>query len=235
MGINRILRLVPHVLFIIVCDASSVEKPLLLKAEPIHWQQTPDIFLSQALFGSIPSMDSIKEPWCTIQSPPSNNPLLCEDVTDQQQLERNKILLIPRGTCSFQQKSLNAQRWGASGVLIYQTLASHYSLNATSTKNQQDDTIQDIVFPLDKHDYDCKNGEMKIPVDQIVLNDPWPYNAGVNDPVLTSTLPSSTCDSNRYFLTGPPSEASNAYRACCAWDLSMEMESTIPSTVRKIS
>ena len=218
--INRFLRVVPHVLLIIVCDAASVEKPLLLKAEAV---QTPDIFLSQALFGSIPSMDSIKEPWCTIQSPPSNNPLLCEDVTDQQQLERNKILLIPRGTCSFQQKSLNAQRWGALGVLIYQTLASHYSLNATSTKNQQDHTIQDIVFPLDKHDYDCKNGEMKIPVDQIVLNDPWPYNAGVNDPVLTSTLPSSTCDSNRYFLTGPPSEASNAYRACCAWDLSMEM------------
>lgn len=212
-------------LFLSLDCSDAVLETRLLKFEPNNGSQQPDLLLSQALFGRIPSMDQDKEPWCNLQTPPSTNPLLCDDTEIETKLPTNTILLIPRGTCSFQRKALRAQSMGAVGVLIYQTLAAHYSLNTTKqTSEDHEPTVQDIIFPLNKHDYDCSNGEIHVPVDSVVLDNPWPYDPTINDPVLTSSTPSS-CDSHRFFLTSLPDSHNDpsSYQACCAWDLPMEM------------
>ena len=215
--ILALLVLLPHV-------SDAVLATRLLQFQPPENGKKPpqELLLSQALFGGIPSMNPKEEPWCSIQNPPATNPLLCDAPSDDSlsTLPANSILLVPRGSCPFERKALHAQRMGASGVLIYETLASHYSLNRTATSEP---SVQDIIFPMDKHDYDCSYGERTIPSNQILLDNPLPYNPTQNDPVLADPdeAPAS-CASQAFLLTGPSNDQ-QSYRACCAWDISMEL------------
>jgi hypothetical protein len=135
-------------------------------------------------------------------------------------------MLVPRGNCTYEQKALNAQRLGATGILIYGTLASRYSLNIT---NQTDHvyTVDDIVYPQKFFDYDCDKGRAEIDSSTIEMTPtPLPYNSEHNDPILSG--PSSVCYQNSPdSLENCPSQAclltgqnvSGKLEACCAWDL----------------
>jgi signal peptide peptidase-like 2B len=149
------------------------------------------VLASQASFGSWPPMGAEQNQARQLQLPPSDNPLLCNDVTSTSSstlLYRDSILLAPRGTCTFETKAWHAQQLGARAVIIYGTLASRYALNETTTSTTNDasqhvPTESDIVYPTNLHDYDCSNGAAWIPKSQLSF-DPLPYNAQRNDFVL---------------------------------------------------
>jgi len=187
------------------------------------------MLVSQASFGSYPSMNLEKEPLQTLILPPSNNALLCYNVTSSGGNYKG-LMLVPRGNCTFEQKALNAQRLGATGLAVYGSLASRYSLNATKYINHTDHvyTTKDIVYPEKYYDYDCDKGRAEISASKISMT-PLPYNAETNDPVLSG--PSSLCYENSPdSLVNCPSQAclltgqnvsGNALEACCAWDLAI--------------
>jgi hypothetical protein len=182
------------------------------------------MLVSQASFGSYPSMTPEKNPQRTLELPPSDNALLCDNVTETANAGYSGLMLVPRGTCTFQQKALNAQRLGATGIAIYGTLASRYSLNITN-QTDYEYTQHDIVYPLKFFDYDCDKGRAEIPSSDIQMT-PLPYNSEHNDPILSG--PSSLCFQNSPdSLQNCPSQAclltgqntSGKLEACCAWDL----------------
>eukprot|EP00547_Thalassionema_nitzschioides_P005059 CAMPEP_0194208276 /NCGR_PEP_ID=MMETSP0156-20130528/6766_1 /TAXON_ID=33649 /ORGANISM="Thalassionema nitzschioides, Strain L26-B" /LENGTH=695 /DNA_ID=CAMNT_0038935207 /DNA_START=236 /DNA_END=2323 /DNA_ORIENTATION=+ len=176
--------------------------------------------VSQASFGpSLPMGDTEGH---RLALPPSDNPLMCQNITDANAIpkvtDNSFIFIIPRGECTFEVKTHNAQRLGASGVIIEGTLESRYTMN---------ETTNEVIYPQDKHDYDCAKGRAEIP--SSALSFP-PYDAEVNDPALsgdTSTnlcLKNSpdylaSCESNACLLTGGNVTTDGMLEACCAWDL----------------
>lgn len=199
------------------------------------------MLVSNAFFGNIPGMDPAQEPLLSIETTPQSNFLMCEEPKADQDrsLDPHTLLLIPRGICTFETKVRHAQQMGAQAALIYNTLESRYSLNETAANvtGEYEYTIDDIVYPREKFDYDCQNGHAWIDSSAIVLDDPLPYNSQRNDPVLSGDSSSNLCrenDANRLqtcvsrscLLTGTnrPSTATSSgndiqYEACCAWDL----------------
>ena len=185
---------------------------------------------SQASFGSYPRMNPENNQAQALTLPPSSNALLCYNVTSSAAKEAYKgLMLVPRGNCTFEQKALNAERLGATGIVVYGTLASRYSLNTTKYINHTDHvyTTDDIVYPQKFYDYDCEKGRAEIPSSKISMT-PLPYNAATNDPVLAG--PSSLCYKNSPdSLQNCPSQAclltgqnvSGKLEACCAWDLAI--------------
>jgi hypothetical protein len=156
---------------------------------------------------------------------------------------QDAIVLVPRGNCTYQQKTLIAQQNGAKGVIVYNTLASRYGYNAT--------TLQ-VSWPISKHDYDCANGMAYIPMDELGFwssnsssdrnDDPsqQPYTSAL-DVLLSGGTDSDLCHkyanddyfrhcaSKRCFLTGNTStttttttttgdQMTDKWQACCAWD-----------------
>ena len=115
----------------------------------------------------------------------------------------NKYLLVPRGHCTFEAKARSAQRLGATGVIIYNTLESRYGIidkNKGSDSNSWDDyygqpkNVPDFgntIWPRNRIDYECgtsasgNKGEYhphkagiraEIPVNQLDF-DAAPYDA----------------------------------------------------------
>ena len=74
------------------------------------------------------------------------------------ELLQDAIVLVPRGNCSYEQKTWKAQQHGAKGVILYNTLASRYGYNETTLE---------ITWPLSQHDYDCNNGMAYIPMEEL--------------------------------------------------------------------
>ncbi|KAL7500816.1 hypothetical protein ACHAWT_008992 [Skeletonema menzelii] len=145
-------------------------------------------------------------------TPPSDDPFLCNDwITnkntnnnnnnnDGEKSYNNAALLVPRGQCSFQRKALSAQRLGASAIIIYGSLSSRYALNVTNTTNddgtsnndaytRNDYTMEDVIWPTDKQDYDCSNGQAFIP-------------SNVFEKMNFLTSPGGYVDSNDEYLIG---------------------------------
>ena len=183
------------------------------------------ILVSQADFGTYPPTKPNRNPQRTLEVPPSDNALLCDNVTSSGGY--SGLMLVPRGNCTFERKALNAQELGATGIAIYGTLASRYTLNTTKYVNHTDHvyTTDDIVYPLQGYDYDCDKGRAEIPSSAILMT-PLPYNADNNDPVLSG--PASMCyKKSSDFLKNCPSKSclltgentSGKLEACCAWDL----------------
>jgi len=110
----------------------------------------------------------------------------------------NRAMLVPRGSCTFERKALSAQRLGAAAVVLYGTLDSRYALNKTILGPNATDaerkaaadrtyTIDDVLWPGDKYDYDCTYGRAHVPT-SLLSFDPLPYNGRYNDAKLTGTL-----------------------------------------------
>mmetsp|Transcript_8343 Transcript_8343/g.18698 ORF Transcript_8343/g.18698 Transcript_8343/m.18698 type:complete len:896 (+) Transcript_8343:97-2784(+) len=163
-------------------------------------------------------------------------------------------LLVPRGQCSFEHKALSAQRLGASAIIIYGSLSSRYSLNYTNStedcvsedcmdaKKREGYTNTDVIWPVDKNDYDCDNGKALLPESSMAALDfvklPGGYNEE-NDGMLMGKSENNlcvkydateggdasfvnSCASQRCFVTGKNESNSDGtlkYEACCAWDM----------------
>ncbi|KAL7490243.1 hypothetical protein ACHAW6_016013 [Cyclotella cf. meneghiniana] len=194
------------------------------------------LFASQASFGPPPATfsDRASVRWAAA-FPPSDDGLLCRDTGDA---NTNSIgdpatgvaIVVPRGECSFQRKALNAQKLGASAIIVYGTLSSRYSWNAT----EADAGGAGMIWPEDKYDYDCSHGSALIPASEYAILDFYRgYNAQ-NDGFLSGTSNQNlcvkhsqndafldSCASNKCLVTGEnvTTEHGLTYKACCAWDL----------------
>ena len=126
----------------------------------------------------------------------------------------NKYLLVPRGHCTFEAKARSAQRLGAKGIIIYNTLESRYKL-IDPEKGSDSNSLWGVyeapknvpqwgntIWPRNRIDYECgtspagNKGEYhphkagvraEISVNKLDF-DPAPYDAQKNDARLTGTI-----------------------------------------------
>lgn len=197
------------------------------------------LFASQASFGVWPAMEARNNDPMTPALPPKDDPLLCLGLYSQSNrtiasydLSSKFVIIVPRGTCSFEKKAINAQKLGASAVVIYGTLASRYSMNTTqiSIGGNNKGTVEDIIYPQQYYDYDCDKASAEIPMSSLSF-EPLPYDYMQNDRVLSGTANNgnmcamqnenfaSSCESKRCLLTGDLNMNQNTMKACCAWDM----------------
>ena len=131
----------------------------------------------------------------------------------------------------IQNSQLNAQKLGASGVIIYGNLASRYSLNTTQIEAHNNQvTPNDVIYPREFDDYDCDKASAEIPVASLSFSE-FPYDSVRNDPVLSGPASqgnlcaaqndnfAEVCPSERCLLTGDLTLDQSMMKACCAWDL----------------
>eukprot|EP00547_Thalassionema_nitzschioides_P018691 CAMPEP_0194255226 /NCGR_PEP_ID=MMETSP0158-20130606/33857_1 /TAXON_ID=33649 /ORGANISM="Thalassionema nitzschioides, Strain L26-B" /LENGTH=810 /DNA_ID=CAMNT_0038993511 /DNA_START=54 /DNA_END=2486 /DNA_ORIENTATION=- len=163
-------------------------------------------------FGSRASFEGL-----SLQEPPSDDPRLCSDNSTSTSYTSNDIVLVPRGTCSFESKMLRAHGLGAVGVIIYNNLESRYSGNDT-----------DVIYPSKQLDYECANGQARIQNPPFNF-DPPAYNGTTMNSYMEMDSETTrcqfssddVCDSRRCLFTAQPSE--RIYTACCAWDIHVTM------------
>lgn len=231
------------------------------------------LLATQALYGPLSPMrgrrhdidiDDIGTTATRLVLAPPDNPLLCRDaggattkreaaipfvVVDESVLRETTgaILVVPRGDCTYELKTYVAQSiYKASGVIVYNTLASRYTLNKTDDHDSNDNdgyTVDDIIWPLNRHDYDCSNGKAEIPSSDLNFDQPLPYNAAQNDPLLSGDTSDNlcmlhddnnlrNCESKRCLVADGDSRKKGANATttatatttttttvCCAWDL----------------
>jgi len=188
------------------------------------------LLASQAFFGGVLPMRGLETEapvWRLVRSP-ADNVDLCTQPRVSADNKEGTIMLVPRGTCTFERKAYHAQLLGANAVIVYGSLEGHYSLNM-STSASGLPSEKDIVWPVSLDDYDCKKGRAVIPKEAIQL-DPFPYNAGHNNPLLAGNTSDNlciqnsadslaSCPSKACLLTGVRTSDKKDYEACCAWDL----------------
>lgn len=153
-------------------------------------------------------------------------------------------LLVPRGHCTFEAKARSAQRLGAAGVIVRNTLASRYSLideDAAPALTGGPDW-GNTRWPVAQRDYECGDGKTaaggvgwraEVAADQLAFR-PAPYVGAANDALLAGTAADGNlcaanasdfvahCPSRRCLLTGHNASA-GALEACCAWDTFVRM------------
>lgn len=209
---------------LLLCSSTCQVKAILPTAEVIitNGQNVQSFLASQASFGGHLSQDtSSSSSFFALRHTDS---LLCQNVTSTSNEFQDSIVLVPRGECTYQHKAFVAQQMGAKGIVIYNTLASRYSLNTTTaTTNKQQTSIKDIIFPQPFLDYDCQMlGSVEIPTSDIQFSETGVYQADHNDPLLSGETSAcqklQNCPSKRCLLTNyTPTELTT--KACCAWDL----------------
>jgi len=185
-----------------------------------------------------------------------NNPVgnAASAVFDQDTLlsgyELNYIL-VPRGHCTFEAKARSAQRLGAAGVIIRNTLDSRYRLidddAASSIYNVNGPDWNNTKWPVDRRDYECGTHQAanhvgwRAEIDTASLDfSPAPYDGSTNNDLLTGPAVDGSlcakepnlenflthCPSERCLLTGRnASDDGSKLEACCAWDLYVRMGS----------
>ena len=164
-------------------------------------------YASAATFGVAPLGKERRMTW---SSGPSSDKGLCSQEVDSSFSTPTSdfVMLVERGNCTFQNKAANAMNlYGASSVVIYNTIEQMYSRNKTA-----------LAWPIEQIDYECSNGESYVDPSSLDL----PYFSRTNDNIFASSGCSSDskCSSNLCVLTGKTSEGGNGkMRACCAWDL----------------
>ena len=111
--------------------------------------QISNMLLSHAYFGATLPMknNALKtseelQPFTLSYPPDETNALLCDNnntsiysAIDMPKTNQKFVMLVPRGECTFETKAYHAQLLGASAVIIYGTLASRYTYNATTTSS----------------------------------------------------------------------------------------------------
>jgi hypothetical protein len=130
--------------------------------------------------------------------------------------------------------------YGASAVVLYNTLAAQYRLNQTDHGDHGGTpSYDDILWPQEYVDYDCSRGTADIPSDALSF-DPLPYNSDQNDPLLSGNTDENLCllhsadrlrgcPSYKCLVAHPPSTSDpsrgtdgDTIRVCCAWDMLIE-------------
>jgi len=161
----------------------------------------------------------------------------------KQDEKNSTVMLVPRGECSFERKAYAAKHfYGAKGIMIYDNLSARYGWNTSNN---------DVIFPHDKVDYDCVNGNtvMKnLPLDPPAYNathlDLLMGSAGIIPTKASNIAPTNRDDSSsnvdvttvcnltntalkpcesQLCLVTSHSENSTDYPVCCAWDTPVTM------------
>ena len=162
-------------------------------------------------------------------------------------------IVVPRGECSFEAKSRSAQRLGAAGVIVRNTLESRYGLvdeedlhsKYSSIKRGSGPAWSQTKWPNEYSDYECgthseESGGIgwRAEIDTSKLDfSPPPYDASTNDLLLTGSAVNGNlcakqedakfekqCPSQRCLLTGRnASDDGSTLEACCAWDNFLRM------------
>ncbi len=131
------------------------------------------------------SSSSSSHPSYRLALPPETDPLLCDEshgMVDYRNGANTRIfdpdtglsgyedtyLLVPRGKCSFESKTRSAQRLGASGIIVRNTLDSRYGMGkGYDDDDDNDDAVvvsagdgsspdwNNTVWPIEYADYDC--------------------------------------------------------------------------------
>eukprot|EP00956_Cyclotella_meneghiniana_P024267 scaffold48541_cov63-Cyclotella_meneghiniana.AAC.2 len=203
-----------------------------------------------------------------IVPPPPSDPLLCNEATGSSNYINpvgtvdlsdmgylyNRYVYVPRGSCSFEAKTRSAQRLGAAGILIYNTLHSRYSSIDQDKEytNSPNPDYGNIEWPSNLIDYECGDNQalnnmglrFQVPSSRIYWNPP-PYNE-INDNSMTGWVDDGNlcavdyvnrlggtlddyrekCPSERCLLTGQNvSDDGSIMEACCAWDIPIAMGS----------
>jgi hypothetical protein len=206
------------------------------------------LLVSQAYYGTVPpeqkgggGEDNQK----ALVSPPTSNIFLCQS-PDESEIDGDVLkstkdawMAVPRGGCTYETKTWIAQSiYGAYGIIVYNTLGSRYSFNETD---------DDVLWPLEHHDYDCDNARAEIPSNELhFFSNPdeaksadgtgtGPYDFETNDRLLTGDTVDNLCkihDTNE--LRNCPSKrclvahedetnttlsATDTTTVCCAWDI----------------
>jgi hypothetical protein len=178
--------------------------------------ETFNLLASQASFGSYPLESPERNAAHALVAAPSDNAHLCDNSTTTR-IAGGGLVMVPRGLCTFELKALIAQRLGAAGVIVYGSLESRYTTNATTGT---------LLYPQDKLDYDCHYGSAYVDASAFHLDNG--VYASSNDALVSG--PSSanlclahspnqlaTCPSKACLLTGNASD--HKMQLCCAWDL----------------
>lgn len=206
---------------------------------------TTTLLASNALFGPtapvVSKATSLQQYYPLVHLPDDHeNALFCNLPTENDKYANNNtantlVWFIPRGNCTDQRKTYIAQQYyQAQGVILYNTLESRYDWNETSSQ---------ILWPLDKHDYDCDYGQAYIPVTEFSESSSSSWNTTPYDSSWDTLLSGNdensnnlcrqytgdkdydSCASDRCYLTGnyssstsTTSSAMTYLQACCAWD-----------------
>jgi len=163
-------------------------------------------------------------------------------------------ILVPRGHCTFEAKARSAQRLGASGVIVRNTLDSRYSLIDKDADTAGEDFDYpdwgNTVWPREKNDYECGTNKAadnvgmraEIKTDKLYFYPP-PYGENndllLSGPAVDGNLCAKLmvggegmdtfetyCPSERCLLTGRnASDDGSKLEACCAWDKWITMSS----------
>lgn len=112
------------------------------------------------------------------------------------------LYVIPRGNCSFYEKSYNAMIAGASGVIIYNSLENVYGNNAFANSV----------------DYDCSNGQAYVDTLKYPL-----YGTEMTELMPETCTQDSLCDSHICVVTNVVDDRGT--KVCCLWDLYIRMDS----------
>jgi len=220
----RIIRIFLAYLSIFLLQAQKILAILPTEAiDVVIGAKSFTLLASTAFFGTHPPMEAESNSPMYATLPPADDPLLCTNYSKSFDIiNPPRLIVVPRGNCTFQSKTATAQRLGYSGVIIYGNLASRYSLNSTSNE---------IIYPNVKDDYDCDKASALIP-SSVLSFDPAPYNYAVNDPILSGPESSGNlcakgnvdfekmCPSMKCLLTGEErdGQGQTQMEACCAWD-----------------
>lgn len=125
-----------------------------------------------------------------------------------------RYVLVERGGCSFEAKARSAQRLGAAGVIVRNTLSSRYGLlDEDAAPPTTSSTIPDwsnTRWPLPQKDYECGASSSLTSTRRIGLRaevpasllsfSPPPYDGPHNDPVLSGSMAEGNLCSYDYAL-----------------------------------
>ncbi|KAL7545547.1 hypothetical protein ACHAWF_008897 [Thalassiosira exigua] len=159
-----------------------------------------------------------------------------------------QYVLVPRGGCTFEAKARSAQRLGAAGAIVRNTLDSRYGLedkDAPTSSNGGGPDWSNTKWPVERRDYECGTRRAaggvgwRAEVEASKLDfSPAPYDGSHNDLLLSGPAVNGNlcakqavtesfekkCPSERCLLTGRnASDDGTILEACCAWDTYLRM------------
>ncbi|KAL7542989.1 hypothetical protein ACHAXR_012286 [Thalassiosira sp. AJA248-18] len=214
--------------------------------------------------------NSSKHPSHRLLLPPSSDEFLCNEALGKSDYKNpagnsagsgifdpdtllsgfeGSYILVERGQCTFEAKARSAQRLGASGVIVRNTLDSRYGLldeDASTSNGSGGPDWKNTEWPVEKRDYECGTNKAaggvgwRAEIDASLLDfNPAPYDGSHNNLLLTGPAVDGNlcvskqpivdsfekkCPSERCLLTGKnASNDGSTLEACCAWDAFMRM------------